>query len=497
MAKYFITPFFLLLLFSVAAQKITVSSKAVAEREGVGFDIVGKVQNNILVYETRFNKHWVQVFDNQMQLKEKVRLDFFPNQTFNVDFIAYPDMLYVVYQYQKNSTLYCKLAKLDVNVNLLQPPATLDSVRLGFFTDNKVYNVAVSENKERFALYKLPKRAYDFNFSVRVFDKNLSTINNFTQKVKSDDRTDTYDNFSVDNQGNFIYTKEERVGNRPTTDKAFLYQIPYDSAKVNTVDFDLQNLFVENIYLKIDNINQRYLINSFYQKKGRGNVAGLFSLFVNAKTATIDNKTAFEITDDLRDLAKKGRQYRSAMDNYFIQQIILRKDGGFLLMAEDYSMQQNNNNINRFGFNNFNDPWGNYYYLNSFDYYGRRSMGSNIPTRYYTDNIMVFNVNKNNQVEWTRVIEKEQFDDGAEHLLSFGAIPFGGQLHFFYNSDDRFSILANQSITPAGIVNRNPTLRTEDKGYSFMPRYSKNISARQVIMPCNYRGYICYAKIEF
>ena len=52
-------------------------------------------------------------------------------------------------------------------------------------------------------------------------------------------------------------------------------------------------------------------------------------------------------------------------------------------------------------------------------------------------------------------------------------------------------------ISPDGKMNRNPTLKNLDKGYEFMPKYGKQVSAKQIIIPCLYRNYICFAKIDY
>jgi len=57
--------------------------------------------------------------------------------------------------------------------------------------------------------------------------------------------------------------------------------------------------------------------------------------------------------------------------------------------------------------------------------------------------------------------------------------------------------LQAQSIDAQGKVTLTPTLKELDKGYQFMPRYIKQVSSREVLLPCQYRNYLCFAKIEF
>ena len=107
-------------------------------------------------------------------------------------------------------------------------------------------------------------------------------------------------------------------------------------------------------------------------------------------------------------------------------------------------------------------------------------------------------MDKTGKLDWTSVIHKTQFDDGEDNFLSYALMRSGGELHFLFNEiERRRQLLVEQSVTPDGKIERNPPLRSLDKGYEFMPRYAKQVSAGQMIVPCTYRNYICFAKIEF
>ena len=60
----------------------------------------------------------------------------------------------------------------------------------------------------------------------------------------------------------------------------------------------------------------------------------------------------------------------------------------------------------------------------------------------------------------------------------------------------RTSILTDQSLSPDGQVKQTPTLHNLNKDYQFMARYAKQISNSELIIPCQYRNFICFAKIE-
>ncbi|MGF2414771.1 MAG: hypothetical protein ACQUYJ_20705, partial [Ferruginibacter sp.] len=96
------------------------------------------------------------------------------------------------------------------------------------------------------------------------------------------------------------------------------------------------------------------------------------------------------------------------------------------------------------------------------------------------------------------VIHKDQFDDNDDNFLSFSNMNSGGQIHFLFNEDkNKNQIIANHSISASGELTRNPTLKSQEKGYQFMTRFGKQVGANQLLIPCIYRNYICFAKVDF
>jgi hypothetical protein len=261
--------------------------------------------------------------------------------------------------------------------------------------------------------------------------------------------------------------------------------------------------YIDEVKLKIDNLNKHFIINSFYYKKSRGNIEGLFTYVwdkVNAKTIT---QGFTFLGDTLRNDAKTTGQLRFALDDFFIRQIFVKKDGGFVITAEDYSSQSRSNNSpwNRWDYLNTYSysPYSSYYYNPYYGYYRPLSSYNNSQSnRYYYANIAILSIDKTGKIEWTRVINKNQFDDDNDNHLSYSTMNSGGEIHFLFNDDkNKNQIIANHSISPTGELTRNATLKSQEKGYQFMTRLSKQVGANQLIIPCIYRGYVCFAKVDF
>jgi hypothetical protein len=174
----------------------------------------------------------------------------------------------------------------------------------------------------------------------------------------------------------------------------------------------------------------------------------------------------------------------------------------FLLAAESFFTTGRGGMVNRYDYM-YGSP-----FLRPTDYYMFSPYGYGYPwwrynslgqsTRYNAQNVVLFSFDSSGKINWSNVINKNQFDDETDAFIGYAMVNTGDQLHFLFNQQEkRVQLLSDQSISPAGQVVRNPTLKNLDKGYDFMPRYGKQIGIRQIVFPCMYRNYLCFARLDF
>jgi hypothetical protein len=501
--------FFSLLLFFVLpvagfCQKVTYSDYEQEDNRDINFEIIGKMNGNFLVYKNVKWRHKINIFKDDMSIKETVKLDFVPEKTFNVDFVIYPDHFYMIYQYQKRNILHCMAVKMDANAQKMSEPIEIDTTQISILADNKIYTTIHSEDKQRIMVFKIHKKYDRFNIVTLLFDSNMKLIaEKNRQNLDYNDRRDNYDNFLLDNEGNFVFTKDSKSGNRDNSNSLSLITKSPQQDTFAFHEVDLQKYYIDEVKLKVDNLNKRYIANSFYYKKNRGSIEGLFTHVWDRDNGKLFAQEFTVLSDSLRDEAKTTGQLRFALDDFFIRQVFVKKDGGFLLTAEDYSTQGRTSSSpwNRWDYlnNYYYSPYSSYYYNPYYyNYYRPLSSYNNQNTRYYYANILILSADKTGKIDWSRVIHKDQFDDDNDNFLSFSTMNSGGEIHFLFNDDkNRNQIIANHSISPSGVITRNPTLKSQERGYQFMPKLSKQVGANQLIIPCTYRGYICFAKVDF
>jgi hypothetical protein len=500
----------IVVFFSCAtfAQQINYSQPEAEDSRFIEFDVIGKLSGNFLVYKSVRNNNFISIYDNEMKLKNKVNLDFIPDKTINVDFISYNHFAYIIYQFQRRNVLHCMAASIDGDGKLLRTPFELDTTFISFFADNKIYSTINSEDKSKIMIYKIQKKNDKYNFTTLLFDDSLRLIHKSRIETDYEDHQDIFSDFFVDNSGNFVFTKGTKLNSRDYLNELVLItKSPLEDAfKKN--ELKLSGNFLDEIKLKVDNVNQLYLINSLYFKKRNGNIDGLYTAVWDKKNEKVLSDNFILLSDSIRTQAKTEGGLRLAFNDYFIKDVILKKDGSFILTAEDRTTQSRGNPWNRYDYlynSPFYSPYSPYdsYYLNSASSYwssGRFRNGYNngAQVRYFYQNIVVLDLDKTGNLIWGNVIHKSQYDDNTDNLLSYTIMLTGGELHFLFNElQRRTQLLTDQTVSANGFIVRNPPLRNLDRGYEFMPRYAKQVSSYQVIVPCAYRNFICFAKVEY
>jgi hypothetical protein len=491
------------------SQQITYSDPENDDTQSLDFNIIGKVGNNYLVYKHIRNRYAVSVYDNTMKSIQRTDLDFLPDRTINVDFVAYPDFAYIIYQYQKKNVLHCEAAEINGDGKIIKDPFSVDTTHISFFADNKIYSTIHSEDKSKIMVYKIQKKYDQFNFTTLLLNDSLQLIHKSRIVANYAEHKDIFSDFYVDDGGNFVFTRGARANSRDYLQSLYLVTKPANADEFVSDELNLAGNYLDEIKLKIDNENNQYLLNSLYYAKRNGNVEGLYTAVWDKQHDTLVSQTFARFSDSLRMMAKSQGNAKFAFNDYFIRDVILKKDGGFILTAEDQTAQSRGTPWNRYdylyGNNRFYAPYDGYmiyspYYYPGYSpyytygnpyYYGQ-------PVRFYYQNIAVLDLDKSGNMIWNNVIHKSQFDDNTDRYLSYGKIVTGGKIHFLFNELERHAELINdQSVTPNGQVILNPPLRSLDRSHEFMPRYAKQVSYYQIIVPCTFRNYICFAKIEY
>lgn len=486
------------------AQYVLYSEPEKDDNRRLSFEIIGKVDGNLLIYKTNRSRSWISVLGDNMQSLGNEELRYLPavERTIQVDFFTYLDYAWMIYQYQRKNVVYCMAAKLDGSGKRMGALIELDTTHLTFSADNKLYSVSTSEDRRRIVVFKINSRNRAlYRMTSLLFNEKLELIHKGEVRIPMQEHTDQLGDWELDNEGNLVVARFGRNYNDNINNASLLFMGKGTDALVEQ-PLSLEKSWLDNIQIQIDNMNKRYLVSSFYMKEKRGRIDGYYFMIWDRPSARPTLESLVEFSVELREEARGNASVSSSFNDYFIRKIVTKKDGGFILGSEAYYTTSRANSWNRWdymygspnmGYNN------NYYYSPYYNRYfwsvGPRTQQA---VRFHADNIIVQSFNAQGVLEWSRVITKTQYDDETDDLLSFQLVKTGGELHILYNQQERRDKLINDvTVSPMGEITRNPALKNLDRGHDFMPALGKQVSSRQVVIPTVYRGYICFAKLDY
>ncbi|MGN6164939.1 MAG: hypothetical protein ACTHOF_10405 [Flavisolibacter sp.] len=485
------------------SQRIVYSQPGDDDTRRMNFEVIGKVSGNFLIYKNTRGKSFISIYDNNMEEVNKVEQEYIPDdRLINVDFFPYNDFSYIIYQYQKKNIVYCNAVKVDGSGKRISDVITLDTTKLGFAANNKIYSTISNENKSKLMVFKInSKNKSKFLITTLLFDDELALQKRSQFVMPMDEHDDDLDEFNLDNDGDLVFTRFTR-NNNETINSAVLFWKQAAVDTLNAIDIPMEKILLDEIHIKVDNPNKRYFLTSFYYTKKRGNIEGFYFYVWDKQTRQPVLQNAVALGEDLRNDAKGDANTKMAFNDYFVRNVVIKKDGGFIINTEAYYTTSRNGNWNRWNYL-YGYPMGSYDYYSTYSplynsWYWRDRYNNYQNVRRHADNVTILSFDNTGKLQWSGVIHKEQFDDESDDRISYLMANTGSQIHYLFNVDERRALLLNDyTLSPGGELNHNPTLKNLDRGYEFLPKYGKQVSANQLIIPCYYRNYICFAKVEF
>ena len=281
----------LVLLISVSvvsAQRVVYSEPDKNDYRQTEFEIIGKINGNILIYKNIRSSYAISVYDMDMKQKERVNLEFLPDRIINADFLAYPDYCYMFYQYQRRSVVYSMAAKIGGDGKIVGEPFVMDTTEISFLANNKIYSVVNSDDKQYIGLFKINSKNDDaYLVTTIVFDKDLERKEKQYLHVPMPERHDFITELSIDNEGDVAFVRAVQSQENDKISKIYLITKKQGSGEIRESELALKNRTLDDIRLKVDNFNKNYIISSFYSKSRRGNIEGLYTCIWDKKADVV------------------------------------------------------------------------------------------------------------------------------------------------------------------------------------------------------------------
>jgi hypothetical protein len=345
-------------------------------------------------------------------------------------------------------------------------------------------------------------------FSFHVFAPNLEESWSKSVKLPYKDENYGVEEYQVDNIGNVYLlgiaymagaSKLKRDG-KPT----YYYSIlSYQKDEASHHEFKLENrdVFITDLTFRVAD-NNHLICTGFYSEKGTFSMKGIYYLNVDPKSREVITQNlqpldfgflTANLSDRSKRLAKEATDKNNKskapeLSNFSLDKLILRSDGGAILVAEQYYVQtvmpNNAYSMSPYGYNSM---YYNRYYYNSPYYNGYNNRR---PDYYYNYNdIIVVNIRPTGEIEWSARIPKLQESKNDQGLFSSYSMAVAqDKFYFVYNenpknlnpkSDRRYTTTTDRSssVVVVSTVNKDGQVKTSplravsmDKGHEVMTR---------------------------
>ena len=473
---------YLLLLPSVLyAQDVVYSQYEKFDFHNGEYAVVGMTGGLLYNYHSTTDGPMLEAYDDSMNNVATVILDFFPEKIYETHFIAYPDKIIVLYQALESNKVVQYAALLDEKGRLKNKPIQLGSFKTGIFGATKTYfQSAVSDNKKMILIYSANDKGSEIDFDGKWLDENLTIVKRSHTSFKADN-TIQHSEVNIDNDGNVYIPAYTPDGTMNYADQFWILKLAMGAAKFEQKEMALDTKYAASGYMKIDNLNKRIYFGGFYADKKNGSFDGIIFASYDITGGIFVTKKLIPFDRELINSAGTRHKTR-AFDNYQVQHLIVKNDGGFVLVSEIHYVTSRTNYSPGTGFYSSYSPYS-----------------STIVHEYHYNDIMALSYDKDGSRLWSSFIPKEQYsqEDGGI-FSSYALLNTGGTLAFLYNdfNSTRSSIqLATLSSEGRSDIH---SFKAEGNDYpDWMPSSGKQVAGRILIVPCLHKKQICFAKVVF
>jgi hypothetical protein len=409
-------------------------------------DVVGYDQTGIYAIKTKsglygFGSTLTLVhYNNKMSQAKAVKLDLKEqNKSLNFEYILQlHNELYLFSSFRNQKQKKNYLFVQTINKNTLQPAGKPKKIAEIDYSGKLKYNSGefhyeISRDSSKVLIYyKTPfDKGENEKFGFNVFDSEFTML--WHKEVTLPYKEELFDveDYEVSNNGNvyllgLIY-KDKRKKKRKG-EPNYKYQIlNYSNNGESLTEYpvEIKGKFLTDMQIAV-NPDQDIICGGFYSNVGSFSIKGSYFLKINGKTKEITHKAFREfgidfITQNMtsRQEAKSRRKAKKGKDvelyEYDLDDIILREDGGAVLVGEQYYISMV---VSTYTTNGVTTRTTSYIYN-------------------YND-IIVVNLTPEGNIDWTEKIPKRQSTSNDHGFFSSYALSVvKDKLYFIFNDNPK------------------------------------------------------------
>lgn len=338
--------------------------------------------------------------------------------------------------------------------------------------------IAVSHDKTKYAFIQNEIKKDDTQtLHVVITENNFQTINTSKTNINYPEKNFYFEGWILSDKGDFAflgsnYTKEKFTPKKKWVNY-LLYVAKYNQQSGKEYSLNTNNLMLDGNYLTYDFARNDIIISGFYTERPPGSSG----LFIARQKLDADLQPDIK-KQSISEGEKAKLQNTETIDsnpyqllNYTIEKVILRSDGGAVIIAEAS-------------------------YTSEFSYYDYFSQTYVRRLEYHFENAATFSVNADGTIHWNTVLRKTQVstDDYGVYSSFIPAIT-EEKINFIYNNDlDKSNAVKLFTVSKEGKSEEKSITKPEDR-VLIIPGSGKQVSENEIVIPCWQRKNLTLIKI--
>lgn len=451
------------------------------------FDVVGWAGDRLYTYRASKEGFFLDAYNDSMRLLATIALDFFPQKIYETKFINYDDQITVLFQAVQSNYVVQYAVRLDSRARMVQKPVALDSVKTGWFGPSKgYYSSVVSSDKGHIMIYGLGKAGKSGGLATILLDKQLNVLSRTQPALETSVSDFVLGQTVLGNDGTLYLSGYTENGSKGYGGEARILKLAPGANVFQSGVLPLKEIYITGMYIKLDDNKNEIYVGAFYSEKKAGNIDGvIYGLYSPAS----DSLTVFKTIpfDEQLRKASDDRNKKKAFNDFEVKNIIVKNDGGFILVSESFYMATRTS---------YGPGYGGFY--SSYNNYNYPGMNTSVREYVYGD-ILVINYDGSGNREWHNFIRKEQYSQEDGGLFSsFGLINSGASLVFLYNDfTNSKSSLNLAAVDIQGKLQLKKLNAGSGNDGDWLPRSGKQTDATELVVPVLRKNNLSFARLAF
>ncbi len=464
---------------SARAQVITVSDDLTV-RNDLGYYILGEMKGSLLLFRDRTTTFEIQAFNEKMRATWTKEIELDKRRPQVIDVVADEESFCVFYQFKRDGNTLLKAHKYDAAANLIDSVVVKDFGSV-FYTPD--LEALPSEDKNKIVFYEIEDQKDVKAYSFDIKKMKLLWENEYESKESA--RSRDLREILTDNAGNFyiIYERDNR--------KSQLENHRFELYRMNSAAVPVGKAVPMTEYLRYDvrfeydNLNKKLVAGGLYAEDSPAWATGFFYVNFSMDSEAEPQITYHPFDDDfvfnLLDKGEKSPKKRKnkGISETDIQEIVLRRDGGILIIGEQ------NRHLDR-GYGNGTSS------VNS-------AFGGRYITDHYYDDMFLASIHPTGDLHWVDVLHKKQYSQDDDAIFSsYFLAKTPTALRLLFNDEIAYENTVSEYVVKgSGTFTRNSVMSTENQKLRLRFREALQIAANEVIVPSESRNRLKLVRVRY